>query len=209
MTAVSNTALRERTDDRVVGRGGAQRYFASLEGDADGADARILSAIKLQIAEACLTGESEAVTTQPHALPGLVPLGDCLNMNFKGTTVDQWWGAIVTSIGMMTEMGARPDARCDCRRTDTSADRTRPARYPDSGQAEGAPAWRRQLSRSGTISGAIVGTPHAQGRARSVREQRVGTQHEAPAHCPSASMASLWLASLWRASLWRASPSRG
>ena len=67
--------------------------LASLEGDADGADARILSAIKLQIAEACLTGESEAVTTHPHALSGLVSLGDCLNMKFKGTTVDQSWGA--------------------------------------------------------------------------------------------------------------------
>jgi Ca2+-transporting ATPase len=77
------------------------------EGDAVGADARLLSASALRISEASLTGESEAVTKHPAPLPQRVPLGDRHNMVFKGTAVAQGVGrAVVTRTGMSTEMGS-------------------------------------------------------------------------------------------------------
>ena len=77
------------------------------EGDAVGADARLLSASALRISEASLTGESEAVTKHPAPLPQRVPLGDRHNMVFKGTAVAQGVGrAVVTRTGMGTEMGS-------------------------------------------------------------------------------------------------------
>jgi Ca2+-transporting ATPase len=77
------------------------------EGDAVGADARLLSASALRISEASLTGESEAVTKHPAPLPQRVPLGDRHNMVFMGTAVAQGVGrAVVTCTGMGTEMGS-------------------------------------------------------------------------------------------------------
>ena len=77
------------------------------EGDAVGADARLLEATSLRLQEASLTGESEAVLKAAATLPEAVPLGDRLNMVFKGTAVAQGAGrAVVTASGMATEMGA-------------------------------------------------------------------------------------------------------
>ena len=77
------------------------------EGDAVGADARIISASALRIMEASLTGESEAADKDPATLSELLPLGDRRNMLFKGTAVTQGVGrALVTATGMDTEMGA-------------------------------------------------------------------------------------------------------
>jgi magnesium-transporting ATPase (P-type) len=77
------------------------------EGDAVGADARLLSATALRVQEAALTGESEAVTKNAATLPRRVPLGDRRNMVFKGTAVVQGVGrAVVTGVGMRTEAGA-------------------------------------------------------------------------------------------------------
>ncbi len=77
------------------------------EGDAVGADARLVNATTLRVQEASLTGESGAVLKNAATLLKAVPLGDRLNMVFKGTAVAQGAGrAVVTASGMATEMGA-------------------------------------------------------------------------------------------------------
>jgi P-type Ca2+ transporter type 2C len=77
------------------------------EGDAVGADARLVDATALRVQEASLTGESEAVLKDAATLAAAVPLGDRLNMVWKGTAVAQGSArAVVTATGMATEMGA-------------------------------------------------------------------------------------------------------
>jgi len=77
------------------------------EGDAVGADARLLRCADLRVQEASLTGESEAVLKDAAPLSAPVALADRLNMVWKGTTVAQGTGrAIVTATGMHTEVGA-------------------------------------------------------------------------------------------------------
>lgn len=77
------------------------------EGDAVGADARLIEATSLRIQEASLTGESAAVTKHTEAIEGLPSLGDRMNSVFKGTAVVQGVGkAVVIGIGMNTEIGA-------------------------------------------------------------------------------------------------------
>ncbi|QCO98289.1 cation-translocating P-type ATPase [Arthrobacter sp. 24S4-2] len=77
------------------------------EGDAVGADARLITATALRVSEAPLTGESETVIKDPAALGGDVPLGDRLNMVFKSTAVVRGRGsAVVTGTAMNTEVGA-------------------------------------------------------------------------------------------------------
>jgi potassium/sodium efflux P-type ATPase len=76
------------------------------EGDAVAADARLLEAASLMVAEAPLTGESEPVTKQVRPLSGPAGLADRVNMVFDGTAVARGRGrAIVTSTGMSSEMG--------------------------------------------------------------------------------------------------------
>lgn len=77
------------------------------EGDAVGADARLVSATALRVQEASLTGESEAVLKDARTLPAAAPLGDRFDMVFKGTAVAQGVGrAVVVATGMGTQMGA-------------------------------------------------------------------------------------------------------
>ncbi|MCL3837205.1 cation-translocating P-type ATPase [Aeromicrobium duanguangcaii] len=77
------------------------------EGDAVGADARLLSASALRIQEASLTGESEAVTKNAATLAEPAPLAERRDMVYKGTAVVQGVGrAVVTGVGMSTEVGA-------------------------------------------------------------------------------------------------------
>jgi Ca2+-transporting ATPase len=60
----------------------------------------------LQVQEAALTGESEAVLKAVATLPQPAPLGDQIDMVFKGTAVAQGTGrAVVTATGMDTQMG--------------------------------------------------------------------------------------------------------
>ena len=81
--------------------------LALSEGDAVGADARLVTATGLRAQEASLTGESEATDKLPGTLPALAPLGDRTNMVFKGTAIVQGVGrAVVTDTGMATQMGA-------------------------------------------------------------------------------------------------------
>jgi Ca2+-transporting ATPase len=76
------------------------------EGDAVTADARLVEAASLTVAEASLTGESEAVLKDASPLAGPVGLGDRVNMVFNGTAVTRGRGrAVVTATGMSTEMG--------------------------------------------------------------------------------------------------------
>ncbi|MEO8937186.1 MAG: cation-translocating P-type ATPase [Burkholderiaceae bacterium] len=77
------------------------------EGDAVGADARLVDAASLRIVEASLTGESLPVLKDCAPLSGKTPLADRRGMVFKGTAVTQGTGrALVTAIGMNTEIGS-------------------------------------------------------------------------------------------------------
>ena len=80
------------------------------EGDAVGADARLLGCTGLRVLEAALTGESEAVAKDPAPLAAPAGIGDRLNSVFRGTAVVQGGGrAVVTATGMATEVGAIAD----------------------------------------------------------------------------------------------------
>ncbi len=71
------------------------------------ADGRLIEAQNLQVREAALTGEAEAVIKKPSIeLTEDAPLGDRVNMVFMGTEVVQGRGqVIVTNTGMTTELG--------------------------------------------------------------------------------------------------------
>ncbi|MEG2080113.1 MAG: calcium-translocating P-type ATPase, PMCA-type [Oscillospiraceae bacterium] len=79
-------------------------------GDAVPADARIIESASLKIEEAALTGESVPVNKIIGAI-GLgegkdIPLGDRKNMMYMGSTVVYGRAkAVITSVGMKTEMG--------------------------------------------------------------------------------------------------------
>ncbi len=83
-------------------------------GDAVPADARIIESVSLKIEEAALTGESVPVEKISGIITSNapeVPLGDRKNMMYTGSTVVYGRGsAVVTAIGMDTEMGKIADA---------------------------------------------------------------------------------------------------
>ncbi len=102
---------------RVVRDGQTQRIAAAdvvpgdllllAEGDAVSADARLVEVASLTVAEASLTGESEAVAKETAPLDAPAALGDRLNMVFDGTAVTRGRGrAVVTATGMATEIGS-------------------------------------------------------------------------------------------------------
>ena len=108
MTAATSEVLR---DGQVLRVPSAELVRGDLlvlgEGDAVGADARLLLAKSLRVQEASLTGESEAVLKDAATLREPAALGDQLDMVFKGTAVAQGTGrAVVTATGMDTEMGS-------------------------------------------------------------------------------------------------------
>ncbi len=108
MTAVTSAVLRDGRMQRVPS---AQLVRGDLlvlaEGDAVGADARLIQAASLRVQEASLTGESEAVLKDAATLRGTAALGDRRDMVFKGTAVVQGSGrALVTATGMASQMGA-------------------------------------------------------------------------------------------------------
>lgn len=108
MTAVTSSVLRDGRRQRIPSADLVPGDVLLLEeGDAVGADARLLAAASLRIQEASLTGESEAVLKNSAPLAAAAPLADRSSMVFKGTAVVQGSGrAIVTATGMATEMGA-------------------------------------------------------------------------------------------------------
>ncbi len=108
MTAATSAVLRDGQVQRLPSSELVRGDLLVLgEGDAVGADARLVQATSLRVQEASLTGESEAVLKDATTLPELAPLGDRLDMVFKGTAVAQGTGrAVVTATGMDTEMGS-------------------------------------------------------------------------------------------------------
>jgi potassium/sodium efflux P-type ATPase len=107
MAAASAGVVRDGREQRVPATEVVPGDVLVLaEGDAVAADARLTHAASLMVAEAPLTGESEAVTKQVAPLGGPVGLGDRVNMVFDGTAVTRGRGrAVVTATGMSTEMG--------------------------------------------------------------------------------------------------------
>lgn len=108
LTAAHSTVLR---DGQAVSLPSEELVRGDVlllaEGDAVGADARLLEASGLLVQEASLTGESAPVLKDPAALPGPAALGDQACMVFKGTAVAEGSGkAVVTATGMATQMGA-------------------------------------------------------------------------------------------------------
>ena len=71
------------------------------------ADGRLLAAVNLQVREAALTGEAEAVTKDADlTLSEEAALGDRLNVVYQGTEVLQGRGTVlITQTGMQTELG--------------------------------------------------------------------------------------------------------
>jgi P-type Ca2+ transporter type 2C len=107
MAAPTGRVIRDGTESKIPAEAIVPGDILVLgEGDAVGADARILHSASLTIAEAPLTGESEPVLKQVATLPAAVPLGDRDNMVFSGSAVTRGHGrAVVTATGMGTEMG--------------------------------------------------------------------------------------------------------
>ncbi|WP_341359687.1 cation-translocating P-type ATPase [Georgenia sp. M64] len=108
MTAAGATVLRDG-ELRTIPSAELVRgdVLVLSEGDAVGADARLVTATGLRVAEASLTGESEAVLKDPATLSAPASLGDRLDMVYRGTAVAQGVGrAVVVATGMATEMGA-------------------------------------------------------------------------------------------------------
>ena len=112
MSAATTKTLRDgkveviKSEDLVVGD-----VILLDAGDAIPADCRIFECASMKIEEAALTGESVPVTKLVNALMGKsgsdeIPLGDRKNMAYMGSTLVYGRGkAVVTSIGMETEMG--------------------------------------------------------------------------------------------------------
>ena len=111
MTVATSSVLRGGVVRRVPSTSLVRGDLLVLaEGDAVGADARLLQADALRVQEASLTGESLPVTKDANALPtstsSTPALGDRLNEVFMGTAVAQGSArARVTATGMATEMG--------------------------------------------------------------------------------------------------------
>ena len=108
MTAATSAVLRNGQVRRLPSAELVRGDVLVLgEGDAVGADARLIQATSLRVQEASLTGESEAVLKDAATLSAPAALGDRLDMVFKGTAVAQGTGrAVVTATGMDTEMGS-------------------------------------------------------------------------------------------------------
>ncbi len=114
----SLAALRRLAGNRAqVVRDGTARVVEAREvvpgdilllaaGDAVAADARLLEAAALQVAEAALTGESVPVTKDVEAVPAETVLAERRNMVHAGTYVTAGRGrAVVMATGLTTEIG--------------------------------------------------------------------------------------------------------
>ena len=117
MTAATSKVLRDgelavvKSEDLVVGD-----VIVLEAGDAVPADCRILESHSLKAEEAALTGESVPVSKIIDVLmckdsSGDVGLGDRKNMLYSGSTIVYGRGkAVITGVGMDTEMGKIADA---------------------------------------------------------------------------------------------------
>ena len=117
MTAATSKVLRDgdaqivKSEELVVGD-----VILLEAGDSVPADCRVLESYSMKAEEAALTGESVAVNKMADILmlkqgQKDVPLGDRKNMLYSGSTVAYGRGsAVVTAVGMDTEMGKIADA---------------------------------------------------------------------------------------------------
>ena len=107
MSATQVRVLRDGTVSKIEATELVPGDILILEaGDRVGADARLLDAIRLQVAEDILTGESLPVHKQTNPVPADALLGDRSNMIFSGTAVVSGRGrAVITGTGMETELG--------------------------------------------------------------------------------------------------------
>ena len=108
MAAATSSVLRDGQLARVPSHTLVRGDLLVLgEGDAVGADARLVQAAALHAQEASLTGESAAVLKDTATLGAPAAIGDRRNMVWKGTAITQGTGrAVVTATGMHTQMGA-------------------------------------------------------------------------------------------------------
>ncbi len=107
MSAATAGVVRDGREERIPATEVVPGdLLALVEGDAVAADARLVEAASLTVAEASLTGESEAVLKDVDSIAEPVGLGDRVNMVFSGTAVVRGRGrAVVTATAMATEMG--------------------------------------------------------------------------------------------------------
>jgi potassium/sodium efflux P-type ATPase len=107
MAVATASVVRDGREERIPAMDIAPGDVLLLaEGDAVSADARLVEAASLMVAEASLTGESDAVLKDVAPLSEPVGLGDRVNMVFNGTAVTRGLGrAVVTATGMDTEIG--------------------------------------------------------------------------------------------------------
>ncbi len=107
MTAATATVVRDGMQRRVPASELVPGDVLLLaEGDAVAADARLLSTTELEVSEAALTGLSEPVRKDAQTLAEPAPLGDRVDMVFKGTAVAKGAGrAVVTATAMATQTG--------------------------------------------------------------------------------------------------------
>jgi len=108
MAAVSARVLRDGHIETVTAAELAPGDVVLLEaGNVVPADLRIIETARLKIDESALTGESVAVEKQIAAISAIdAPLGDRLNLAYKGTTVVHGRGnGLVVATGMNSELG--------------------------------------------------------------------------------------------------------
>ncbi len=107
------------------------------EGDAIGADARLVEAWSLEVSEAPLTGESVPVAKAPGAVSAEAPVADRTDSVFSGTAVTRGRGRVlVTATGARTEIGRIAALLAD-------------------GDSEATPL-RRQIDRLSRLLGVVV-----------------------------------------------------
>jgi Ca2+-transporting ATPase len=118
MTAAESKVLRDGEIKRIKSEDLTVGDVILLEaGDSVPADARLLESASLKAEEAALTGESVPVEKSVAALEGeSVALGDRVNMVYMGSTIAYGRGrAVVTGVGMETEMGRIAGALSDAK----------------------------------------------------------------------------------------------
>ena len=130
MTKATSKVIRDgkivniKSEDLVVGD-----VIVLEAGDSVPADCRILESYSMKVEEAAITGESVPVNKiidilelQEKTLD--IPLGDRTNMLYSGSTVVYGRGkAVVTSVGMNTEMGKIANALKDAEEGQTPLQR--------------------------------------------------------------------------------------